>query len=236
MAGNRRSWSRGEPTPARPRSGPSRPARHHWAVVPAPARPLALPESPRRPRSRPVRGGKRRPGRIVPLRTRSRRHHNRAIMRKSSSTSDGPTRTILPERHNWEPGGAADRPGAPRDPVPTTTPAGAPGLVGRMRRMGLVGATTCPNLLQRHSTAGSAARRSAEYQRFFSGTPARSEPLQQIWTTAGTGLAGWTSVGHLPSGDDTPTAGTVAHRARRGVAGTTRSGGVVPAPDHHVTI
>ena len=25
-------------------------------------------------------------------------------MRKSSSTSDGPTRTILPERHNWEPG------------------------------------------------------------------------------------------------------------------------------------
>ena len=44
MAGNRRSWSRGEPAPARPRSGPSNPARHHWAVVPAPARPVAPPE------------------------------------------------------------------------------------------------------------------------------------------------------------------------------------------------
>ena len=43
MAGNRRSWSRGEPTPARPQSGPSNPARHHWAVVPAPARPVAPP-------------------------------------------------------------------------------------------------------------------------------------------------------------------------------------------------
>jgi len=84
----------------------------------------ALPEFPRRPGSRSVRGGKRRPGRIVPLRTRPRRHHNRAIMRKSSGTFGGPTRTILPERHNREPGGAADRPRCAakgRGPTPTTT-------------------------------------------------------------------------------------------------------------------
>ena len=54
-----------------------------------------------------------------------------------------------------------------------------------MLRVGLLGrsgAGACPNLLQRHPGPGSAARRSAEYQRFFSGTPARSGPLQQIWT------------------------------------------------------
>ena len=42
---------------------------------------------------------------------------------------------------------------------------------------------SCPNLLQRRPAAGSAARRSAEYQRFSSGAPARSGPLQQIRTT-----------------------------------------------------
>ena len=36
----------------------------------------------------------------------------------------------------------------------------------------------------------SAARRSAEYQRFFSRAPARSEPLQQIWTTFRRGPSG----------------------------------------------
>ena len=273
MAGNRRSWSRGEPTPARPRSGPSRPARHHWAVVPAPARPVAPPgrilaprgslmrprppAPPPRPHPRPVQEPRPRPWRCPSPRVDpgpdSSEAENGALGGSFRSAPDRVAITTaqscgnprahpmgLPERSSRSAitGNrvTATRPGAPRDPVPTTTPAGAPGLVGRMRRMGLVGATTCPNLLQRHSTAGSAARRSAEYQRFFSGTPARSEPLQQIWTTAGTGLAGWTSVGHLPSGDDTPTAGTVARRARRGVAGTTRSGGVVPAPDHHVTI
>ena len=50
------------------------------------------------------------------------------------------------------------------------------GLVGRF------GAGSCPNLLQRRPGPGSAARRSAEYQRFSSGAPARSGPLQQIWT------------------------------------------------------
>jgi len=47
---------------------------------------------------------------------------------------------------------------------------------------------------------------------------------------------GRTSVGGRPPGDGALTAGAIARRARRGVAGTTRSGGVVPAPDHHVTI
>ena len=50
---------------------------------------------------------------------------------------------------------------------------------------------TCPDLLQRHSGPGSAARRSAEYQRFFSHASARPGPLQQIWTTgAARALAG----------------------------------------------
>ena len=47
---------------------------------------------------------------------------------------------------------------------------------------GAVRGGACPNLLQRRSAAGSAAIRSAEYQRFSSLSPARSGPLQQIWT------------------------------------------------------
>ena len=52
-------------------------------------------------------------------------------------------------------------------------------------RMGLLGrseAGACPDLLQRRSGPGEAANESAEYQRFFSRAPARSGPLQQIWT------------------------------------------------------
>ena len=52
--------------------------------------------------------------------------------------------------------------------------------VGFLRRFG---AGSCPNLPQRRSAAGSAAKKSAEYQRFFSRAPARSGPLWQIWTT-----------------------------------------------------
>ena len=52
------------------------------------------------------------------------------------------------------------------------------GLLGRF------GAGECQNLPQRRSGPGSAARRSAEYQRFFSRVPARSGPLQQIWTNS----------------------------------------------------
>ena len=58
--------------------------------------------------------------------------------------------------------------------------------VVRVGRVGLVvsaGAGSCPNLPQRRPGSGSAARRSAEYQRFFSCAPARSGPLWQIWTT-----------------------------------------------------
>ncbi len=54
--------------------------------------------------------------------------------------------------------------------------------VVRVGLLGRSGAGTCPNLLQRRSGPGSAARRSAEYQRFSSGVSARSGPLQQIWT------------------------------------------------------
>ena len=47
---------------------------------------------------------------------------------------------------------------------------------------GVVRGGACPNLLQRRSGPGSAARKSAEYQRSPSRTPAGSGPLQQIWT------------------------------------------------------
>ena len=49
--------------------------------------------------------------------------------------------------------------------------------------LGQSGAGACPNLLQRRPGPGSAARRNAESQRFTFGAPARSGPLQQIWTT-----------------------------------------------------
>ena len=54
--------------------------------------------------------------------------------------------------------------------------------VVRVGLLGRLGAGACPNLLQRRPGPGSAAIRTAEYQRFFSGAPARSGPLQQIWT------------------------------------------------------
>ena len=57
-------------------------------------------------------------------------------------------------------------------------------------RVGLLGRTragACPNLLQRRSGSGSAARKSAEYQRSPSRTPAGSGPLQQIWTVVSGG-------------------------------------------------
>ena len=49
--------------------------------------------------------------------------------------------------------------------------------------LGHSGGGARPNPPQRRPATGSAARRSAEYQRFSSRAPARSEPLQQIWTT-----------------------------------------------------
>ena len=52
------------------------------------------------------------------------------------------------------------------------------------------GVGTCPNLPQRRSGPGLAAKESAEYQRFFSHAPARSGSLWQIWTTRRRGPAG----------------------------------------------
>ena len=79
-------------------------------------------------------------------------------------------------RHSHASTSSAAGPGAPRGES-----LGAMGWVGLLRRSGAV---ACPNLLQRRPATGSAARRSAEYQRFSSGAQARSGPLQQIWTTA----------------------------------------------------
>ena len=75
----------------------------------------------------------------------------------------------------------AHRPGGPRRPHPGPPSRGA-GAVGRVGSLGRSEAGSCPNLPQRHPGPGSTARRSPEYQRFFSGTPARSGSLQQIWT------------------------------------------------------
>ena len=76
--------------------------------------------------------------------------------------------------------GAAER--ELRGTAGTTAPRDSPAVV----RVGLLwrpGAGACPNLLQRRPEPGSAARRSAEYQRFSPRAPDRSGPLQQIWTT-----------------------------------------------------
>ena len=58
---------------------------------------------------------------------------------------------------------------------------GGSGMV-RVGRVGRSGAGACPNLPQRRPGPGSAADKSAEYQRFLSGALARSGPLWQIWT------------------------------------------------------
>ena len=55
---------------------------------------------------------------------------------------------------------------------------------------------SCPNLLQRRSTARSAGRRTAEYQRFSSRAPTRSGPLQQIWTNFHPDASGDVTLNH----------------------------------------
>ena len=79
---------RGADQRRRPRSNPVRPARPTGLEFPAPE---------------PVQGEKWRSGRIVPPRTPPHRRRNRAITRKPSSTSEVPTRTILPQRHSRGP-------------------------------------------------------------------------------------------------------------------------------------
>ena len=88
-----------------------------------------------------------------------------------------------PKQEYGAPGGGSLRPaGSPADLIRARRRGGAR-AAGRMGLLRRSGASSCPNLLQRGSGTGSAVRRSAEYQRFSSGAPARSEPLQQIWTT-----------------------------------------------------
>ena len=82
--------------------------------------------------------------------------------------------------------GRPNRPGAPprmppRHPHPGSPSRGA-GAVGRVGLLGRSGAGSCPNLPQRRPGPGSTARRSPEYQRSSSRTPARPGSLQQIWT------------------------------------------------------
>ena len=116
-----------------------------------------------------------------------------------------------------------------------SAPAGSPPPAARVQRItvvrvGLLGrprAGACPNLLQRRPGPESAVGRSAEYQRFSSGAPARSGPLQQIWTTGA--AAGSGRGGHGPDGDHggRPDARAVrgdAARARRARPGPTRTG------------
>ena len=55
--------------------------------------------------------------------------------------------------------------------------------VVRVGLLGRSGAGACPNLLQRRPAAGSAASRSAKYQRLSSGVLVGFGPLQQIRTT-----------------------------------------------------
>ena len=52
----------------------------------------------------------------------------------------------------------------------------------RVGLLGRSGTGVCPNLLQRRPGPGSAANKSAGYQRFSFNASARSGPLQQIWT------------------------------------------------------
>ena len=85
--------------------------------------------------------------------------------------------------------------------------------VGRVGLLWRLGAGLCPNLPQRRPEPGSAVRRSAEYQRFSSGVPARLGPLWQIWTTGdaagpvGRAVARLGEVHDVNTGADTGEAG-----------------------------
>ena len=87
-----------------------------------------------------------------------------------------------PKREYGAPGGSFRPGGSPAALIRARRRGGAR-AAGRMGLLGRSGAGSCPNLLQRRPGPGSAPRRSAEYQRFASGTSTGSGPLQQIWTT-----------------------------------------------------
>ena len=74
-------------------------------------------------------------------------------------------------------------------------------------RSGRSGAGACPNLLQRRPGPGSTARRSAEYQRFSSGAPARPGSLQQIWTNGAAAGSGRSAICRMATMTGTPTTG-----------------------------
>ena len=80
--------------------------------------------------------------------------------------------------------------------------------VVRVGLLGRSGAEACPNLLQRRPGPGSAAKEIAEYQRFSSLAPARSGPLQQIWTNgAAAAPPGRAAAGPMATMTGTPTTG-----------------------------
>ena len=83
-----------------------------------------------------------------------------------------PGRTRRPDRRRMAPGAGSSV--ARDEPL---------GVVVRVGFLGRSGVGAYPNLPQRRPGPGSAAVKSAEYQRFSSGVPARSGPLWQIWTT-----------------------------------------------------
>ena len=105
-----------------------------------------------------------------------------------------------------------------------SAPAGSPPPAARVQRVavvrvGLLGrprAGVCPNLLQRRLGSGSAVGRSAEYQRFSSGSPVRWGPLQQIWTNGAVAGSGRGAPGRTATTTGAPT--------------TARSAGTPPGP------
>ena len=128
-----------------------------------------------------------------------------------------PDSPIPPRPPPDAPGGDPSRP-PPRPSRPTPSKPPLNNLPGR------AGAGTCPNLLQRRSAARSAARRSAEYQRSFSGAPARFGSLQQIWTTCRRGSSGEGGHGADDDHDGRTDGRTGPARTRPGLAGCKEPG------------
>ena len=100
--------------------------------------------------------------------------HDSAVSREPGSIrmSSGP----------FSPGGVVRGSGSTCWRAGSTCWRGWPGAGWCVGLLGRSEAGACPNLLQRGSGPGSAARISAEYQRFASGASARFGPLQQIRT------------------------------------------------------
>ena len=115
-------------------------------------------------------------------------------------------------RHSHASTSSAAGSGAPRG-----EPLDAMGRVGILKRSG---ARACPNLLQRRPATGSTTRRSAEYQRFFSRAPARSGPLQQIWTNGAASGPSPRGGRRLDGDHDEHPDGRMGSRERRPAAST----------------